>query len=395
MKVLFLTHRLPYAPNRGDRIRSYHMLRALQGKADIHLFSLVDADERQHVADLPAWLSSITTAEPPVLWNRTKGLLTLAGSRPLTHTLLDAPGIEGQLARLAKDTHPDVIFAYCSGMARFAVDGPLRHLPCVLDMVDVDSEKWRTLGETASAPWRWIYAREARTLRPFEKRAVGHATTTLVVNLREGQTLESIAPGAPVAVVQNGVDVDFFRPSSPRGSSATVVFCGVMDYEPNIEGVVWFARQVWPRVRMAHPDARFLIVGTNPTKAVDQLAAVPGIEVVGAVPDVRPYLWRAALAVAPLLTARGLQNKVLEALAAGLPVVTTTAVGAGLPAEVLRGCALADDPAAFSDAVSAVLGASVVTRARMAGSVDFSGLTWSDRLQKVPNILAAAAMVGK
>ena len=391
MKVLFLTHRLPYAPNRGDRIRSYNLLRILQEVGEVHLFSIVHPDERAHVKEVQSWLSSVTVAEPPALLNKVKGVFSLVGCRPLTHTLLDAPGIAGQLGKVVEHVRPDVVFAYCTGMARFALEPPLARIACVLDMVDVDSEKWRALGETARIPWRWIYGREARVLRTFEALAVRHAAMTLVVNAREAMAVESIAPRAPVVVVENGIDLEFFGPRSVPEPSATVVFCGVMDYQPNIDGVTWFAREVWPHVRASRPDAHFLIVGANPTAVVKELARIAGVEVIGGVPDVRPYLWRAAVSVAPLRMARGLQNKVLEALAAGLPVVMTKAVAEGLPPEVFPGCVVADQASAFGAAVSALLAESPARRRSIAASADLTHLTWRSRLEALPGILAAAA----
>jgi sugar transferase (PEP-CTERM/EpsH1 system associated) len=363
----------------------------LHGRAEVHLFSIVHPDERAHVNDVRSWLSSVTVAEPPALLNKVKAVFSLPGRRPLTHTLLDAPGIANQLEQVVELVHPDVVFAYCTGMARFALEPPLARIACVLDMVDVDSEKWRGLGETAQIPWRWIYAREARVLRTFETRAVRHAAMTLVVNSREAKAVESIAPRAPVVVVENGIDLEFFRPPSPPEASAAVVFCGVMDYQPNIDAVTWFARQVWPFVRVSRPDSRFIIVGANPTPLVKELARIPGVEVTGAVPDVRPYLWQAAVSVAPLRMARGLQNKVLEALAAGLPVVMTEAVADGLPADVFPGCVVAEQAHAFGAAVSTLLAETPARRRSMAASADLTHLTWRSRLEAVPGILAAAA----
>jgi sugar transferase (PEP-CTERM/EpsH1 system associated) len=231
-------------------------------------------------------------------------------------------------------------------MARFAMEPPLDRFPFVLDMVDVDSEKWKSLAERSTPPRSTIYRREARTLAAFERAASERARAVLVISEQERDALRAIAPGADIRVVPNGVEVEHFAPppdAPPR--EPTVVFCGVMDYAPNVEGVLWFAEQVWPRVRAARADARFLIVGANPTPAIRALAtADPSIEVTGRVDDVRPYLWRAAVSVAPLHVARGTQNKVLESLAAGVPAVITAAVAAGLATDTEGGCTVAGAP---------------------------------------------------
>jgi sugar transferase (PEP-CTERM/EpsH1 system associated) len=394
VKVLALTHRLPYAPDRGDRIRSYHLLRKLAGHADVHLFSLVDRRDASQVDSVRSWLSSVTVAVPP-LTNFARAALSFAGTRPLTHILLSAPAAERTIAQLAERVQPDVVLTYCSGMAHFAVDGPLRHLPCVLDMVDVDSFKWKTLGESVSSPMRWVYRREARVLGDFEVRATRHAAVVLVVNAREKEALETIAPGAPIVVIGNGIDANGFAPTSPASESSTVVFCGVMDYPPNVEAVLWFVQHVWPAVRREIPDATFTIVGAQPARSIARLHGVDGIAVSGKVSDVRPFLWRAAVSVAPLLTARGIQNKVLEALAAGLPVVVTRTVAAGLPAVAHPGCRIVDDPGRWADSVVELLRASPAERRRLSQLADLKTLTWEASLRDVPSILEAAAAQGR
>jgi sugar transferase (PEP-CTERM/EpsH1 system associated) len=393
MRVLFLTHRLPYAPNRGDRIRAYHVLKTLAGRAEVDLFSLVhDDDEASRAGDIGGLAASVTVARAPWLRNRLRGIAALPGRRTLTHVLLDAPGARAALARLAARRPPDIVLAYCSSMARFALEPPLDRYPFVLDMVDVDSEKWAGLARTARAPLCWIYAREARLLAGFEAHAARRAHATLVVNERERTSLARIAPEADIHVVPNGVDLDAFRPKDPPSAEARVVFCGVMSYPPNEQGSLWLAREVWPLVRARRPDARLGLVGADPTQAVRRLALDdPSIEVTGTVPDVRPHLWRAAVAAAPLLTARGLQNKVLEALAAGLPCVTTPAVFEGLPPEVAPGCYVAAAPAAFADALCDLLACPPDARRSRALQAELAALAWPARLAPILGMIEGAA----
>ena len=165
MRILYLTHRLPYAPDRGDRIRAHHMLRALAASADVHLFSLVhDDEERSRAAALRDLTASVTLAQVPRMRNLVKGAVRLGSSRPLTHSLLDAPAVERALATISAEKRPDVVLAYCSGMARFAGRHPLADVAFVMDLVDVDSEKWADYARTTRGPMGWIYAREARCL---------------------------------------------------------------------------------------------------------------------------------------------------------------------------------------------------------------------------------------
>ena len=392
MRVLFLTHRLPYAPNRGDRIRAYWLMREMSRFATVSLFSFVhDEAEEGRQADVP-FAADVTCARVPRVRSLLRAAAALPGRRPLTHALLDAPGVDATLARLARRVQPDVALAFCSGMARFTTLGPLAGLPGVLDMVDVDSAKWADLAARARGPRRAIYRREARTLGAFEAAAARHARTTLVVNEKEQRALRALAPDADVRIVENGIDVGAFAPAGEPAREPIVVFCGVMRYAPNAEGVRWFAGEVWPRVRAARPDARFVIVGTDPPAAIRALARRdPSIEVTGTVPDVRPFLWRASVSVAPLHLARGLQNKVLEALAAGLPVVATVSVLAGLPAEAHAGVKATDDARAFADEVVRLL-ADTRARDEMRGAVDMRKLSWKSRLAPLEGVLRAAAI---
>jgi glycosyltransferase involved in cell wall biosynthesis len=288
---------------------------------------------------------------------------------------------------------PDVVVAYCSGMARFALEPPLDGLPFVLDMVDVDSAKWAALAGSSRGIRRWVYEREARTLGSFEATAATRARATLAINAREGDLLRAVAPDARVYVVGNGIDLEAFRPPDAPADGLTVIFAGVLDYAPNEAGVRWFATDVWPRVRSAVPGARFALVGSGATRALRRLAADDSsIDVVGAVPAVQPHLWKAAVSVAPLRVARGLQNKVLEALAAGLPVVVTQQVHDGLPLEARAGCVLADSAEAFAGAVTGLLRASPADRRRRASQAGLEHLTWAEQLAPLEQILREAAV---
>jgi sugar transferase (PEP-CTERM/EpsH1 system associated) len=398
VRILFLTHRLPYAPNRGDRVRAYHLLHEMSKWAEVDLVSLVhDPDEAAHIRDLRDVTTSMTTARVPRLLNALRAGVALPTSKPTTHSMLQAPGLARAIGELVQGRKPDLVFAYCTGVAPLALLPSLGGVPLVLDMVDVDSAKWTALSKTSLPPLSWIYRREARCLSAFERDICGRAVSTWVVTARERDTLASIAPGATIEVVPNGVDAGHLkRPEPSEAPNPAVVFCGVMNYGPNVDGVAWLVRHVWPLVRKQLPAARFQIVGSHPDRTVRALAdPMLGVEVTGEVPDVRPYLWGGAVGVAPLLVARGVQNKVLEAVAAGLPAVVTPVVSDGLPDEVKSAVQSAIDPADFAAALVQLLQLTAPERRAIAARANLEGLSWPHRLARVRNLLTTAASTVK
>lgn len=396
MRILVLTHRLPYAPNRGDRLRAYHMLQGLKQRAEVELVSLVhDDEEASHVEEVRQFVTRVTTVRVPKLRNYARAAMTLLGDTPLTHGLLDAPDMAAALEQACRRQRPDVVFAYCSGMARFALQPPLNTIPLVLDFVDVDSQKWRDMAAASAPPLSWIYSREAATLGTFEARAARHAAAALVVNAREAAVAQALAPGANVRVLNNGIELGRLAPPDAPAASSRVVFCGVMNYAPNDEGMQWFVREVWPAVRAARSDATLAIVGSDPTSALKNLCAgEPAIEVTGRVPDVREWLWGSAVGIAPLHVARGVQNKALEAIAAGLPIVITEAVAGGLPDAAAYASSVANTPAQFAHHVLALLALSPAERRARANRADMSHLTWPRTLEPLWPILEHAARRG-
>lgn len=393
MKLLVLTHRLPYAPNRGDRIRAFHMLRELSRDAEVRLVSLAhDAIEADATDALREMGIRVWTARVPKIRNAFRALACLATSRPLTHVLLDSPHLAGAIESATEDWVPDALFVYCTGIAPSALARPLAKVPRVIDFVDVDSMKWASLGASSRAPRSWIFRREARCLSAFEAAAAASAHVNIVVNERERDALLRICPSANVVVIPNGVDVEAFKNLEPPAKNHAVIFTGVFDYGPNVEGAMWLADEVWPRVRAAIPDARLRLVGANPVRAVRGLPRHdPSIEVTGSVRDTRPYLWDSAIAAAPLFTARGIQNKVLEAVAGSLPVVVTSAVWEGLPGEVRPACRRADDAASFAVAIVELLSLSPAARSRMAARASLEPLAWRLRLGPLARVIARAA----
>lgn len=358
--LLFLAHRIPFPPNKGDKIRSFHLLRHLSERFAIHLGAFVDdPDDWQYRDALRPYCASIKLLP---LQPRLAKLASLTGL--LTGEALTLPYYRNrELARWADElANAGTVtrgLAFSSAMAQFMPTSLARR---VLDMVDVDSDKWTQYAPTQRWPLSWVYAREGRKLAQWEARAAQELDATLLVSHDEAALLQRRVPQArhKIGVFENGVDTDYFLPErdypNPYPSDAKgIVFTGAMDYWPNVDAVAWFAERIFPAVREAVPAAQFTIVGSRPSDAVGMLARQPGVVVTGSVPDVRPYLAHAACAVAPLRIARGVQNKVLEALAMARPVVATAQAAEGLRAEAGRDFVLAKGEAEFAQAVVAQL----------------------------------------
>ncbi|HMM46958.1 MAG TPA: TIGR03087 family PEP-CTERM/XrtA system glycosyltransferase [Thiobacillaceae bacterium] len=358
--LLFLAHRIPYPPNKGDKIRSFHLLRHLADRHEIHLGAFVDDPvDWQYRDALAPYCKSIELAALHPRRARVASLAGLVTGQALTLPYYRSGALKTWAARLAASGRVTRGLAFSSAMAQFMPAG----LSCrILDMVDVDSDKWTQYAPTRMFPLNWLYAREGRKLAEWEARVARDFDATLLVSRDEAALLRQRVPAAGdrISALENGVDAEYFSPArnypNPFAAGAQgVVFTGAMDYWPNVDAVTWFAQRVFPAIRDAIPAAVFTIVGSRPTEAVRALAANPGVVVTGGVPDVRPYLAHAACAVAPLRIARGVQNKVLEAMAMARSVVATAQAAEGIRAEAGRDYLLAHDEAAFAAEVIAAL----------------------------------------
>lgn len=358
-KILFLAHRTPFPPDKGDKIRAFHVLRHLARRHDVWLGAGVDdARDLRHLPQARAMCREVHLAPLGPLRRGANMLWGAAAGLPLSVARFAHPGLERWVRRVLREVRPDIVFAYSSAQARYVAGRLPPETRLIVDLVDCDAEKWRAYAGTAGRPMRWVYGAEFHRLTRFEAGVVEAAEAAVFVSETERDLFARLAPGtrAKLHVIANGVDTDYFQAAAPPSGAPVIVFCGRMDYRPNVEGADWFAREVLPRVRAASPRAAFRIVGSAPTGAVLALAALPGVEVTGAVPDVRPHLAQAAVVVVPLRIARGVQNKLLEGMAAGRPVVATPQALDGIAARPGREVLVAGDAAAFADEVGAVLG---------------------------------------
>lgn len=350
-RLLFLAHRVPFPPDKGERVRAFHELSALAPHFRVTLAALAhSAGDLASAEGLRPLCEELLVARAGGLAGLVRGGLKLLAGGCVTERYFHSPSLRRQLIARAGDGF-DVVFAYSSGVLPLALAVPARTR--VMDLVDVDSAKWRAYAGSARGPRRWLYAREAAGVERLERLAVERFDAALLISDAERRALPG--GGERVLAVGNGVDLQYFALSDAPGE-ARVIFTGTMDYRPNVEAVTWFAREVWPDVRARVPGATFRIVGRDPAPAVLALAETPGVEVTGAVPDVRPHLADAAVAVAPLRIARGVQNKVLEAMAMGRAVLGSPAALEGLDVAVGEECLSAGAPGAWRDRLVALLG---------------------------------------
>ncbi|WP_259372948.1 TIGR03087 family PEP-CTERM/XrtA system glycosyltransferase [Azohydromonas sediminis] len=348
MNVLYLVHRMPYPPNKGDKVRSYHLLRHLAARHRVFLGSFVDdpADEA-HVDTLRQWCAGLHLARLHPRSAKIQSLPALLGDEPLTLRYYRDAGLAQWVRAVAARERLDAVVVFSSSMAQYA-EG--LGLPVLVDFVDVDSAKWAQYAEHHRWPLSWVYRREGERLLAVERAVASRAARAFFVTDAEAALFRRLAPecAARVATSGNGVDADHFAPDPARRSpfasgEVPVVFTGAMDYWPNVDAVTWFAREALPALRERWPALRFHVVGRSPAPAVQALAG-DAVHVTGTVPDVRPYLQHAAVVVAPLRVARGIQNKVLEAMAMARPVVA--AAGCAQPI----GARLGDELIAAADA---------------------------------------------
>ncbi len=357
-KILFLAHRVPFPPDKGDKIRAFHILEHLAARHEVWLGA--GADDLADLRSLPMAKARYRDAcfAPLDRFRRARNMAGAAISgAPLSVARFRHPRLERWIGDVLREVRPDVVFVYSSAMSQYVVGRMPPGARLVVDFVDADAEKWRAYAERASVPARWIYAAEARRLIRFERRALDAAVAGILVSETERRLLAKFLPeGADkLHVITNGVAADCFGIIPDPNVEPAIVFCGRMDYEPNIDGAEWFVREILPKVRERRPDAVFRIVGAAPAARVLALRATPGVEVTGTVPDVRPYLAAAAVVVAPLRVARGIQNKVLEGLAAGRPVVATPDALDGIAAQPGRDVLVGADAHDFATAVADVL----------------------------------------
>lgn len=400
--LLFLTHRIPYPPNKGDKLRSFHLLRHLSQCYRVHLGTFIDDPaDWQYVPTLREMCGETRFLKLDSARARLRSLRGLLGHGPLTVPYYYDRALQDWVDGLMSDRPIHRILVFSSAMAQYVAGFSGPDLRRVIDFVDVDSDKWLQYAERKAGPMRWLYRRESRTLQSYEAGVAASFDVSLFVSKSETALFRGLtgAPAERVTHINNGVDADYFSPGRDypnpyRPDEDVLVFTGAMDYWANVDAVCWFATEVLPIIRSRRPSARFYVVGARPSAEVQRLGEAEGVQVTGTVDDIRPYLAHARAAVAPLRISRGVQNKVLEAMAMAKPVLATPAAMEGIEAaEQLEELATDDKRVIAERAVALLGGSDAAELGRIGRRCVLEHYDWTKNLQQMERLLNGGASV--
>ncbi len=358
--LLYLVHRLPYPPNKGDKVRSFNLLKHLAARHRIFLATFVDdPDDEQYLDQVRRYCADVCALRLDPRWAKLRSLNGLLGDEALTLRYYRDARLAHWVERMLEHHPIEAAIVFSSAMAQYVESVP--RLPLLVDFVDVDSAKWTQYAPNHRWPMSWIYRREGKKLLAYERELALRADRAFFVTDNETELFRKLAPECAIRTetMGNGVDAEFFTPDPARASpfdagDTPIVFTGAMDYWPNIDAVRWFVEAMLPTLLERHPALRFYIVGRSPSPEVLALAGEK-VVVTGTVPDVRPYLQHAAVVVAPLRVARGLQNKILEAMAMARPVVAAASCVAAIQTTPGEDIVPAEEPAAYITAIGDLL----------------------------------------
>ena len=331
MKILYVCHRFPFPPNRGGKIRPFNMIRHLSQTHEVTVASLARSPEEARDGEGIAphchryLMDTVTTVG--AMARMLIGAPTLV---PASMANFHAPGLARMIREELRRTAFDLIFVHCSSVAHYVANVP--RIPKIIDFGDMDSQKWLDYARQRPFPVSLVYQIEGLKMRRAEMQLARKFDLCTCTTRAEYETLIGYGADTPAAWFPNGVDLEFFAPGVGAYDPNAIVFVGRMDYYPNQQGVIDFCANVLPLIQTQRPAATFSIVGAKPSAEVLELGNLPGVTVTGTVPDVRPYVTGAAVAIAPLQIARGTQNKILESLAMGVPVVSSAAAAKGIDA---------------------------------------------------------------
>ncbi|MCF8154378.1 MAG: TIGR03087 family PEP-CTERM/XrtA system glycosyltransferase [Rhodoferax sp.] len=356
MNILYLCHRFPFPPRRGGKIRPFNMIRHLTSVGhSVTVCSLArSSDEAQQGQGITPYCVDFQISHVTEWVQVARMVLRLPTLTPSSMGFFYSSAMDGHVRRLLASERWDLIFVHCSTAAQYVEH--VRHIPKILDFGDMDSQKWLEYAHYKPFPLSLGYQLEGTKMLAREKRLAGAFDICTTTTLAEWKTLQNFGTGGDTDWFPNGVDTDYFCPTDGVYDNQTISFIGRMDYYPNQECMVRFCEQVWPALKDLRPAMKLLIVGADPTPAIRKLGEIDGVTVTGSVADVRPYVRQSALMVAPLKIARGTQNKILEAMAMGVPVVTSSVAADGVDALSDAHLMVADTPQELVRTIMGIVG---------------------------------------
>ncbi len=364
MHILILAQRVPYPPNKGEKLRTFHQLEYLKNKghsisvlapyaseSELQYFDVLDTTYCEHVLTHKLSRKFIALS---------KGLIK---GQSLSVANFYHPSLQKKFEDAICHCEFDVIMCSASSMAEYVFQSEvLKSLPqkpkLIMDFMDLDSDKWLQYSQQSKGPMRYVYHREHSILARYEQRIADEFSSCFFITDTEVSLFKKNYPhGTNICAIENGIDKKlFYPPQTPRQQTTPhFLFAGVMDYPPNIDAVQWFVENVWPRIVKQWPQAKFTIAGMNPSEKIKKLSSEPGIEITGFVDDIKPYFDHANIFVAPFRIARGVQNKVLQALACGLPVVASSMGAEGIRYTKDHDILLADSPTSFYEQIARLM----------------------------------------
>ena len=365
-ELLIIAHRIPYPPDKGDKIRTYNMVRYLAESYRLTVACMIDdADDLKHVAELEKIVDKVHYHFRSAKLMKLHAVLSLLTGRSFTQQCFYSKSLQQQIDDYMEQHQDAAVLCFCSSSAEYLYRSKhdmadLTKRILLNDLIDVDSEKWGQYAEQKTGFMKWIYQREARLLLPYELKIAADFDRSFLVTEEEKKVLAAHGEVEKVEALSNGVDLEYFSPEKVDKekhptAQHKLVFSGAMDYWPNVEGAVWFAEKIFPLVKESCPHAVFCIAGRNPTDDILALKKISGVEVTGTVPDMRDHLATATICVVPLLIARGIQNKVLEAMAMEKPVIATTGAATGTKAVDGKELIIADKEKEMANEIVALL----------------------------------------
>lgn len=354
MQILFVCHRFPYPPNSGSKVRAFHMIRHLHRSHEVTVASMLRSSvEEREASGLAAHCTRYLSARVRNPFQALRMIGRIPTVESSSSGFFHSASLDRQIRDALARERFDLIVVHSSSVAHYVAD--VTDVPKILDFCDMDSQKWLAYAEIKPLPISLGYRLEGVKLQAEEKRLARQFATCTTATRAELGTLEGYGEGINADWFPNGVDTEYFAPDGEGYDPDSISFIGRMDYYPNQQCMLDFCRDAWPRIRAKRTSARLTIVGADPSAAICRLGDLPGVTVTGSVPDVRPYLLRSAVMVAPLKIARGTQNKILEAMASGVPVVTSSIAARGVDAVAGRDLLVADSPNMIADAVLSLM----------------------------------------